>query len=192
MPQDGLGVRIALVKLLFPPGEKKGANDTLELRCSSLSFMEVERHTALLWGAKDRGGDSQCHPTTQLNKKEGGGGAVAIAVIIITKYNIKQLVRRQREKGSAHPPPCASAMKTLVKDTRTGLKTAPFQCQRRWEGLMRGLVKELMAGWGSRARGGRAGCLAAIVSRQRKQTWRQSCGKRGAIRNWRDSVFLEL
>lgn len=45
MPQDVLGVRIAVVKLLFPPGEKKGANDTLELRRSSLSFMEGERHT---------------------------------------------------------------------------------------------------------------------------------------------------
>lgn len=58
---------------------------------------------------------------------------------------------------------------------------------------MRGLVKELMAGRGSGARGGGAGCLAATVSRQRKQqTWRQSCGKRGAIRNRRDSVFLQL
>lgn len=146
MPQDGLGVRIALVKLLFPPGEKKGANDILELCCSSLSFMEGERHTQPLSEVRRTGGDSQCHPTTPLNKKEGGGGAVAIAVIIITKYNIKQLAQRQREKGSAHPPPCASAMKTLVKDAQTGLKTAPFQCQRRWEGLMRGLVKELMAG----------------------------------------------
>lgn len=43
------GVRIMVVKLLFPPGEKKGVNDTLELptptRRSSLSFMEGERHT---------------------------------------------------------------------------------------------------------------------------------------------------
>lgn len=43
------GVRIMVVKLLFPPGEKKGVNDTLELptptRRSSLSFMEAERHT---------------------------------------------------------------------------------------------------------------------------------------------------
>lgn len=45
----GWGVRIVVVKLLFPPGEKKGVNDTLELptptRRSSLSFMEGERHT---------------------------------------------------------------------------------------------------------------------------------------------------
>lgn len=43
------GVRIMVVKPLFPPGEKKGVNDTLELltptRRSSLSFMEGERHT---------------------------------------------------------------------------------------------------------------------------------------------------
>lgn len=42
-------VRIIVVKLLFPPGEKKGGNDTLERpapsHCSSLSFMEGERHT---------------------------------------------------------------------------------------------------------------------------------------------------
>lgn len=42
-------VRIMVVKLLFPPAEKKGVNDTLVLptptRCSSLSFMEGERHT---------------------------------------------------------------------------------------------------------------------------------------------------
>lgn len=49
---DGVGgwrVRIMVVKPLFPPGEKKGVNDTLELltptRRSSLSFMEGERHT---------------------------------------------------------------------------------------------------------------------------------------------------
>lgn len=45
----GWGVRIMVVKPLFPPGEKKGVNDTLELptptRRSSLSFMEGERHT---------------------------------------------------------------------------------------------------------------------------------------------------
>lgn len=45
----GVGVRIMVVKMLFPPGEKKGVNDTLELltttRRSSLSFMEGERHT---------------------------------------------------------------------------------------------------------------------------------------------------
>lgn len=43
------GVRIMVVKPLFPPREKKGVNDTLELptptRRSSLSFMEGERHT---------------------------------------------------------------------------------------------------------------------------------------------------
>lgn len=47
--EGGRGVRIMVVKPLFPPGEKKGVNDTLELptptRCSSLSFMEGERHT---------------------------------------------------------------------------------------------------------------------------------------------------
>lgn len=107
MPQDGLGVRIAVVKLLFPPGEKKGANDTLELRRSSLSFMEGERHThgpsSEVRGAA--GETANAIPPPRSNKKEGGGGAVAIAVIIITKYNIKQSARGHREKGSAHPPP---------------------------------------------------------------------------------------
>lgn len=53
---DGVGgwrVRIMVVKPLFPPGEKKGVNDTLELltptRRSSLSFMEGERHTQPSW-----------------------------------------------------------------------------------------------------------------------------------------------
>lgn len=45
----GWGGRIMVVNPLFPPGEKKGVNDTLELltptRRSSLSFMEGERHT---------------------------------------------------------------------------------------------------------------------------------------------------
>lgn len=53
-----VGVRIALVKLLFPPGEKKGANDTLELRRSSLSFMEGERHTQPLCEVRRTGGET--------------------------------------------------------------------------------------------------------------------------------------
>lgn len=63
--QDGgdaggwVGVRIAVVKLLFPPGEKKGVNDTLELRTptrrSSSSFMEGERHTHSPLGGEKAG-----------------------------------------------------------------------------------------------------------------------------------------
>lgn len=41
-----------------------------------------------------------------------------------------------------------------AEDVGTGLKTAPFQCQGKREGLMRGLEKELMAGG---ARGERRG-----------------------------------
>lgn len=75
---DGGGVRIMVVKLLFPPGEKKGVNDTLELptptRCSSLSFMEGERHTQALLEVR-RPGRQPCRPTAPLaggfNKKEG-------------------------------------------------------------------------------------------------------------------------
>lgn len=77
---DGLGggVRIMVVKLLFPPGEKKGVNDTLELptptRRSSLSFMEGERHTQALSEVR-RPGRQPCRPTAPLaggfNKKEG-------------------------------------------------------------------------------------------------------------------------
>lgn len=100
---DG-GVRIMVVKLLFPPGEKKGVNDTLELptptRCSSLSFMEGERHTQALLEVR-RPGRQPCRPTAPLaggfNKKEGWGGG-AITVIIITKYNIKQSVRGHSER----------------------------------------------------------------------------------------------
>lgn len=98
------GVRIMVVKLLFPPGEKKGVNDTLELptptRCSSLSFMEGERHTQALLEVR-RPGRQPCRPTAPLaggfNKKEGWGGG-AITVIIITKYNIKQSVRGHSEQ----------------------------------------------------------------------------------------------
>lgn len=89
------------------------------------------------------------HRPVRSNKKRGGGGAAAIAVIIITKYNIKQLARRHTGKGPAHPPPCALPMKTPVQDAPTGLKTAPFQCQRRWEGLMRGWWKSLWQGEGA-------------------------------------------
>lgn len=47
--------------------------------------------------------------------------------------------------GSTHPPTCLT-VENSVEDAGTGLKTAPFQCQGNGEGLMRGLVKELMAG----------------------------------------------
>lgn len=65
MELGGGGVRIMVVKMLFPPGEKKGVNDTLELltttRRSSLSFMEGERHTqpSRRWGGQ---GDSHAVP----------------------------------------------------------------------------------------------------------------------------------
>lgn len=82
----GGAVRIARVKLLFPPGEKKGANDTLELGRSSLSFMGGERHThgplsevsgerGSRVGRDGAGGgvDSRCHPTApaRTKRKEG-------------------------------------------------------------------------------------------------------------------------
>eukprot|EP00064_Thunnus_orientalis_P006683 superscaffoldBa00000709_g6701 len=54
----GWGIRIMVVKPLFPPVEKKGVNDTLELptptRRSSLSFMEGERHIQPLRSQRGR------------------------------------------------------------------------------------------------------------------------------------------
>lgn len=80
-----------VVKPLFPPVEKKGVNDTLGLLTpthhSSLSFMEGEHRTQ---SSHWRGGhgDSYAALPPRFNKKDRGGGA--IAVIIITKYNIIQ------------------------------------------------------------------------------------------------------
>ncbi|KAK2844214.1 hypothetical protein Q5P01_010873 [Channa striata] len=68
-----------VVKPLFPPGEKKGVNDTLELptptRRSSLSFMEGERHTQPFWsepavrdiGQRECGSPHQRQPVHHLS-----------------------------------------------------------------------------------------------------------------------------
>lgn len=61
-----------------------------------------------------------------------------IAVIIITKYIIKQTVgggggwgHSSRAERGGYPP----TRRKPLKDTRKGLKTVPFQCQGRWGGV---------------------------------------------------------
>lgn len=70
------GLRIMVVKLLFPPGEKKGVNDTLELptptRRSSLSFMEGERHTQPRGGEEARETAMPSHHPTRGRLKQKG------------------------------------------------------------------------------------------------------------------------
>lgn len=65
-------------------------------------------------------------------KGEGGG---VIAVIIITKYIIKQCgggTAAGQGGVGIHP---STHMQKAVKDARKSLKTVPFQCQGRWGGV---------------------------------------------------------
>lgn len=98
-----------VVKPLFPPGEKKGVNDTLELTTPTPAappsplWRLSDTHSPL--GGEEAGETAMAVPLPPIaggsNKKEGGGGGGPITVIIITKYNIKQSVRG---RGGRDPP----------------------------------------------------------------------------------------
>lgn len=67
------------------------------------------------------------------NKKGEGGGV--IAVIIITKYIIKQSAWGGAQwRGGVDIHPSTHTQKA-DEDARKGLKTAPFQCQCSWGGV---------------------------------------------------------